>query len=150
MNRREIMYSAVKALPYVAILLISSTLLFLFTPEKINGHCLPPCFFYIPVLFCISPIFLFLLKKYPYIPGIIWGIIVPILAFFSSNYKNDPWVLVPIILFPIGVWAFTYYYHKKMYDEMENNKQTLKTSLTLFFIISFIAIISTVIFLSVI
>ena len=132
------MYSAVKALPYVAILLISSTLLFLITLEKSS------------VLFCISPIFLFLLKKYPYIPGIIWGIIVPILAFSSSNYKNDPWVLVPIILFPIGVWAFTYYYHKKMYDEMENNQQTLVASLTLFFIISFIAIISTVIFFSVI
>lgn len=150
MNRREIMYSAVKALPYVAILLISSTLLFLITTEKSSGHCLPPCFFYIPFLFCISPIFLFLLKKYPYISGIVWGIIVPIFAFLSSNYNKEPWVVVPIILFPFGVWAFTKYYHKKMYDEMENNRQALKVSLTLFFIILAIAIISTVIFFSVI
>ena len=150
MNRREIMYNVVKALPYVTILLISSTLLFLFTAEKSSAHCLPACFFYIPLLFCISPIFLFLLKKYSYIPGIVWGIIVPVLAFHLSNYKNDSSVLLPIILFPIGVWAFTYYYHKKMYDEMENNRQTLVASLTLFFIILAIAIISTVIFFSVI
>lgn len=149
MNRREIMYNVVKALPYVAILFVSSTLLFLLIPERHVTHTLPMFIVYIPLLFCISPIFLFLLKKYPQIPGIVYGIIVPLFSFLTSDFENEPWVIVPIILYPFGVWIFTYLYHKKVCDEMENNKQTLKTSLTLFFIILIVAITSMVVFFSV-
>lgn len=150
MNQREIMYNVAKALPYVAILFISSTLLFLLIPERHVTHTIPMFFLYIPVLFCISPIFLFLLKKYPHIPGIVYGIIVPFFSFLTSNFDNEPWIIVPIILFPFFVWIFTYLYHKKMYDEMENNRQTLIASLTIFFIILITAIISAVVFYSVI
>ena len=116
-------------MPYATLFVVSSSILLLET-EEVGYHCLPISFVIIPVLLLISPIFLFILKKYPVIPGIIWGILVPILAKAISDSGGIIW-----ILFPLGVGLITYFYHKKMYDEEVNKKQALTISWILFLLI---------------
>lgn len=129
MNRREIIYDVVKAVPYAALFVVSSSILLLET-EEVGYHCLPISFMIIPVLLLISPIFLFILKKYPVIPGVIWGIVVPLMARALSDIGGIIW-----ILFPLGVGLITYFYHKKMYDEEVNKEQALTISWILFLLI---------------
>ncbi|MBR5375552.1 MAG: hypothetical protein IK131_12905 [Paludibacteraceae bacterium] len=129
MNGREIIYNAVKAVPYATLFVVSSSILLLETERK-GYHCLPISFMIIPVLLLISPIFWFILKKYPVIPGVIWGIVVPLLAKDLSDSGGIIW-----LLFPLGVGLITYFYHKKMYDEKVNKEQALAISWILFFLI---------------